>query len=271
MNFYERNKEKLLFLIFFILIFYIFLPQTIKEQIPKDFFSGLPTYPIVFIIFICFMVFGSYREFKRSIDLGEYAEKHNYDFYQKPDEAQISLFKEFKSIKTISNRDKFFNLLIPKDDNHTKPLIVTGKSIFGGGQHTWTYNTQIFLYRHNAELPKFYMQRKTWFNNIIGRRYKKFQVNDIEQYKFKKKDFPHNKYFFFSDHPEIEDFITNNFIELLKTGIDKKKALINIESNGKNLIFYKQWSRHTTEHIDYYSNLFKALKQSLIKGLEDEE
>ena len=72
-------------------------------------------------------------------------------------------------------------------------------------------------------------------------------------------------------NPDIENFITNEFIELLKTGIIKKKALINIESNGKNLIFYKQWSRHTTEYIDYYSNLFKALKQSLIKGLEDEQ
>ena len=60
-------------------------------------------------------------------------------------------------------------------------------------------------------------------------------------------------------------------IEILKTGIIRKKALINIESNGQNLIFYKQWSRHTTEYIDYYSNLFKALKQSLIKGLEDEQ
>lgn len=264
MNFYERNKVKLFFLFVIFIILTVFLPQTIKDN-TSDFFSGLPTNLIVFIIVICFLSFGKFLEYKRSIDLGEYAEKHNYDFYQKPDEAQISLFKEFKSIKTISNRDKFFNLLIPKDDNHTKPLIVTGKSIFGGGQYTWTYNTQIFLYRHNAELPKFYVQRKIWFNNIIGRRYKKFQVNNIEQYKFKKKDFPHNKYFFFSEHPKIEDFITNDFIELLKTGINKKKALINIESNGKNLIFYKQWSRHSAESIDYYSNLFKALKRSLIK------
>ena len=54
-------------------------------------------------------------------------------------------------------------------------------------------------------------------NNFIGRRYKTFQVNDIEPYKFKKKDFPHNRYFFFSEHPDIEDFISNEFIELLKT------------------------------------------------------
>jgi len=58
---------------------------------------------------------------------------------------------------------------------------------------------------------------------------------------------------------------TNEFIELLKIGIIKKKALINIESNGKNLIFYKQWSRHSLELMDYYSNLFKVIKESLIK------
>ena len=62
-----------------------------------------------------------------------------------------------------------------------------------------------------------------------------------------------------------ENFITNEFIELLKIGIIKKKALINIESNGKNLIFYKQWSRHSLELMDYYSNLFKVIKESLIK------
>ena len=33
----------------------------------------------------------------------------------------------------------------------------------------------------------------------------------------------------------------------------------------KNLIFYKQWSRHSLELMDYYSNLFKVIKESLIK------
>ena len=266
MNFFERNKEKLLFLFVIFLILIPFFPQDIKDNI-SDFFSGLHTGLLAFLIVICTFVFASFVENKRSVELGEYAKKHNYHFYKKPDEAQISLFKEFKSIKTISNRDIFFNLLVPKDDNHSKPLIVTGESVFGSASSSWTYNTQIFLYKHNVELPKFYMQRKTKLNNFIGRRYKTFQVNDIEPYKFKKKDFPHNRYFFFSEHPDIEDFISNEFIELLKTGINRKKALINIESNGNNLIFYKQWSRHTTEYMDYYLNLFKALKQSLIKDL----
>ena len=265
MNFYERNKEKLVIASLILVFLSVFLPQPIKDNI-SDFFKVIPTYAIAFFTVVSIFIYRFYAEKKRTIELKEYAEKQDYDFYKDPDEAQISLFKEFKSIKTISNRDIFFNLLVPKDDNHTKPLIVTGESVFGGAQSSWTYNTQIFLYKHNVELPKFYIQRKTMLNNVIGRRYKSFQVNDIEPYKFKKKEFPHSRYFFFSEHPDIEDFISNEFIELLKTGINRKKALINIESNGKNLIFYKQWSRHTTEYIDYYLNLFKALKESLVKG-----
>ena len=266
MNFYERNKEKLVIASLILVFLSVFLPQPIKDNI-SDFFKVIPTYAVAFFTVVSIFIYRFYAEKKRTIELKEYAEKQDYDFYKDPDEAQISLFKEFKSIKTISNRDIFFNLLVPKDDNHTKPLIVTGISKVGNVQSSFTHHTQIFLYKNNVELPKFYMQRKKAINRVIGRSYGgDYQVKDIEPYEFKKKDFPHNKYYFFSEHPDIEDFISNEFIELLNTGINRKKALINIESNGKNLIFYKQWSRHTTEYIDYYLNLFKALKESLVKG-----
>ena len=78
-----------------------FFPQDIKDNI-SDFFSGLHTGLLAFLIVICTFVFASFVENKRSVELGEYAKKHNYHFYKKPDEAQISLFKEFKSIKTIN-------------------------------------------------------------------------------------------------------------------------------------------------------------------------
>ena len=106
MNFYERNKEKLFFLFVFFFILTFFLPHDIKDNI-SDFFSGLPTGLLAFLIVICIFVFASFVENKRSVELGEYAKKHNYCFYKKPNEAQISLFKEFKSIKTVSNRDIF--------------------------------------------------------------------------------------------------------------------------------------------------------------------
>ena len=135
------------------------------------------------------------------------------------------------------------------------------------GGDSKVYFTQIFLYKLNIELPKFFIQRKSRIDTLIGknRDYDVAKKNKLEVYKFKKKKFPHNKYFFFSEDPNIENIITNEFIELLKIGIIKKKALINIESNGKNLIFYKQWSRHSLELMDYYSNLFKVIKESLIK------
>ena len=98
-----------------------------------------------------------------------------------------------------------------------------------------------------------------------NREKKKKKKNKLEVYKFKDKKFPHNKYFFFSEDSNVESVISDEFIELLSTGIKRKKALINIESNGKNLIFYKQWSRHSIEFMDFYSNLFKVLKESLIK------
>ena len=266
MNFIERNKTKLVILLTVIplLLFYMF-PKTIAYI-----FSDLTTFSFYILIslpVILYVIYELYLEKKRAIDLKVYSEKHNYDFYENPNEDQISIFNKFKSIRTINNQDKFFNLLVPKDDNQTKPLIVTGKSVFGGGQYTRTYNTQIFLYKSNAELPKFYIQRKNTLDTMLGERREHIasQQSGIELYKFKKKEFPHNRYFFFSEDPNIENFITDDFIEILKTGIIRKKALINIESNGQNLIFYKQWSRHSLELMDYYSNLFKAIKESLIR------
>ena len=265
MNFFERHTKK-------ILITLILIMMLIILMFPRFFIylSELPTFSL-YVIFLFpvafFFIYKLYANKKRVIALEEYAEKYNYDFYEKPDEAQTSLFKEFSSTKIINNEDKFFNLLVPKDDNDTKPLIVTGKSEIGGGESSHTYYTQIFLYKHNTDLPKFYIQRKTKLDIIFGKIKERTSSNEtgIKLYKFKKKKFPHNKYFFFSEDPNIENFITNEFIELLKIGIIKKKALINIESNGKNLIFYKQWSRHSLELMDYYSNLFKVIKESLIK------
>ena len=261
MNFFERHKQKLTYFLFVIycLIFALF----------RNFFLDLPSYLRYIVFFLplvaSYFFYNAYEKKKRVIDLKEYAEKHDYNFYEMPDEDQVGIFKKFKSTKIINNQDKFFNLLVPNDNNHSKPLIVTGKNVISGGESSVTYYTQIFLYKNNAELPKFYIQRKNTFDTMLGERreHTASQQSGIELYKFKKKEFPHNRYFFFSEDPNIENFITNDFIEILKTGIIRKKALINIESNGQNLIFYKQWSRHSLELMDYYSNLFRALKESL--------
>ena len=269
MNFIERNKVKLgiLLVVIPLLMLYMF-PKTITYLVYL--FADLSTFSF-FIIFsfsaIFYFVYEFYAKKKRAIDLKEYAEKHNYNFYENPNDEQISVFKKFKSIRIINNKNKFFNLLAPKDDNQTKPLIVTGKSEIGAGEYSTTYNTQIFLYKNNTELPRFYIQRKTRLDSYFeeSRSLTASKQLGIATYKFKKKDFPHSKYFFFSDNPNIENLISNEFIELLNAGINRKKELINIESSGINLIFYKQWSRHSIKSMDFYSNLFRVLKESLIK------
>ncbi len=148
MNFFERHNKKILITLILIMILIILMFP--------GFFKGLSELPVfsLYVIFLfpvaCFFIYKLYANKKRVIALEEYAEKFNYDFYEKPDEAQTSLFKEFSSTKIINNEDKFFNLLVPKDDNDTKPLIVTGKSEIGGGESSHTYYTQIFLYKHNT-------------------------------------------------------------------------------------------------------------------------
>ena len=177
MNFIERNKTKLIILLVAIplLILYMF-PKTIAyiitEVVKSDELKTLSFFIIFFLPFIFYFIYKSYTKEKRVIDLKEYAEKHNYDFYENPSQDQISIFRKFKSMRTINNQDKFFNLLVPKNDNQTKPLIVTVKSKIVAGEHSTIYYTQIFLYKNNTELPKFYIQRKTIFESLFGRRSK---------------------------------------------------------------------------------------------------
>ena len=263
MNFIERHKLKLFFSYYALLtVFAAFYPFDRKEVESDQIFFLMMFLPVI--------VYFLYRDIinrKRKADLEEYAKKNNYDFSKEPNEEQISLFKEFSSTKIINNKDKFFNLLIPQDDTDVRPFIATGRSEFGGTNGSYYHYTQVFLYKHNNEIPRFCIQKKNIADIFIGhfneRRYANIYKLDI--FKFKEKKFPHDKYYFFSKDPDIENFISNEFIELLEAGIKRKKALINIEANGKNLILYKQWSRHTTESMDYYLNLFNALKESLLK------
>ena len=257
MDFFEKNKRKLsiVYCVFAISIFTYVLFANLNEFVNW----------IVFLLLIA--PYLAYAD-QRVIDLKEYSEKNNFDFFAKPEKVQISIFKEFKSAKIISNEDRFSNLLVPKNNNDTQPLIVTSSSehkTWGGDSKV--YFTQIFLYKLNIELPKFFIQRKSRTDILVGenRDYVVAREHKLEVYKFKDKKFPHNKYFFFSEDSNVENVINDEFIELLNIGIKRKKALINIESNGKNLILYKQWSRHSIELMDFYSNLFRVLKESLIK------
>lgn len=265
MDFFEKNKYKII-IIYSVIAISIILYVLFVLNI-NDFLQFIITLPLA-IPYVAYLDYEKKkRRKKRIVDLKDYAEKNSFDFYAEPKEDQISIFREFKSTKIISNRNIFFNLLIPKNNNYIQPSIVATRSVHGSGDSTKYYSTQIFLYKLNIELPKFFIQRKSRIDTLVGenRDYVVAKKNKLEVYKFKDKKFPHNKYFFFSEDSNVESVISDEFIELLSTGIKRKKALINIESNGKNLIFYKQWSRHSIELMDFYSNLFRVLKESLIK------
>ena len=262
MDFFEKNKRKLI-IVYSIIAISIFLYVLTALDL-NEFVHWL----IFLLLMMPCLAYVDYETKKRVIDLKDYSEKNNFDFFAKPEEVQISIFKEFKSAKIISNQDRFFNLLVPKNNKGMQPLIVTSSSehkTWGGDSKV--YFTQIFLYKLNIELPKFFIQRKSRTDILVGenRDYVVAREHKLEVYKFKDKKFPHNKYFFFSEDSNVENVINDEFIELLNIGIKRKKALINIESNGKNLILYKQWSRHSIELMDFYSNLFRVLKESLIK------
>ena len=148
MNFIERNKTKLVILLVAIplLILYMF-PKTIVYIFTdlSDEFITLLFLIVFFLPIIFYFIYKAYTKKKRIIDLKEYAEKHNYDFYENPNQEQISIFRKFKSMGTINDQNKFFNLLVPKDDNQTKPLIVTGKSKIEAGEHSTIYLSLIHI------------------------------------------------------------------------------------------------------------------------------
>ena len=266
MDFFEKHSWKMPTIgIALASIVFMLLQPIIKTENDNFWFHWTVMTVVTALIISLSFPYLAYQRKKRVSDLKAYAVKNNFELYEEPEEVQISIFKEFKSAKIISNTDKFFNLLVSKDDNHMQPIIVTGCSVFGN--RDYLYMTQIFLYKLNTELPKFFVQRKNWIDSLLGER-REFLASKRSEtaiYKFKDKKFPHDKYFFFSEDFNVESAFNDELIKLLKIGIKRKKALINIESNGKNLIFYKQWSRHSIELIDYYSNLFGALKKSLIR------
>ena len=105
----------------------------------------------------------------------------------------------------------------------------------------------------------FIFQENWYSNKYIFKGIKELIAVNIEKYSF-----PKNKYkLYASDTKVIKDFFTERFVELLNIGLKKKKKRLHIESDGKNIIFYVKFKRHTTEGIDFYMNLFQALIESL--------
>jgi hypothetical protein len=207
---------------------------------------------------------------KRIADLEMYAVNNNYNFSSKPESAEITEFKNFKAMQKILIPNSFLNLLTPitttssREFNNLK--IVTISSVVSTGQSSQTYYTQIFLFKLEKEIPIFFLNggHNSFFGNLFSNKYIFKGIKELIAVNIKKYNFPKNKYkLYASDTKIIKDFFTERFVELLNIGLKKKKKRLHIESDGKNIIFYVKYKRHTTEGIDFYINLSKALIESL--------
>jgi hypothetical protein len=207
---------------------------------------------------------------KRIADLEMYAVNNNYNFSSKPKSAEITEFKNFKAMQKILIPNSFLNLLTPitttssREFNNLK--IVTISSVVNTGQSSQTYYTQIFLFKLEKEIPIFFLNggHNSFFGNLFSNKYIFKGIKELIAVNIKKYNFPKNKYkLYASDTKIIKDFFTERFVELLNIGLKKKKKRLHIESDGKNIIFYVKYKRHTTEGIDFYINLSKALIESL--------
>lgn len=206
---------------------------------------------------------------KRIADLEVYAVNNNYNFSSKPKSEEITEFKNFKAMQKILEIDYFFNLLTPIKTTNSRdiknPKIVTSSTTINNGQGSTTYYTQIFLFKLETEIPIFFLNggHNSLFGNLFNR-YTFKGIKGLIAVHIEKYNFPKNKYkLYASDSKIIKDFFTERFIELLNIGLKKKKKRLHIESDGKNIIFYVKYKRHTTEGIDFYINLSKALSESL--------
>ena len=207
---------------------------------------------------------------KRIADLEMYAVNNNYNFSSKPESAEITEFKNFKAMQKILMPNSFLNLLTPitttssREFNNLK--IVTISSVVSTGQSSQTYYTQIFLFKLEKEIPIFFLNggHNSFFGNLFSNKYIFKGIKELIAVNIKKYNFPKNKYkLYASDTKIIKDFFTERFVELLNIGLKKKKKRLHIESDGKNIIFYVKYKRHTTEGIDFYINLSKAFIESL--------
>ena len=222
-------------------------------------------YVVVGVSAIFALALQKYMEKKRIQELDTYAQDNHYKYFEKPDDSLLERFNGFKSFKWISS-ERLFNMLVT-DAKDKNPDIITAKKTESGNNNVVRY-TQVFFFKLDKDIPRFFIKKKNFFEkNIYGldtRIKKSLELTNFSSIKFKHKPFPAKNYYCFAEGDGFEDFISIDFINLLNTGIEKGKKKINIESNGKSLIFFVYNKRHSKEDIDYYKNLFSALKNSIL-------
>jgi hypothetical protein len=221
---------------------------------------------------ILLFLYNNRRQIKvRVSNLEEYAQQNDFEFIPNPDQDQIDEFGIFKSVKGIADKNSFLNILVPKDsrilDRNLKPKIITGMRTVQSNHSSYDYFTQIFFFEIDHELPLFYLSSRnrltsfipfgiaTWISqrkkNGLGMMdYKKIEIDD--------NNFPIRRYDLYSPDLNAKNVFNKEFIELLQAGI-KKNITVDIESAGDKLIFFIRNQRHTSEGLDFYTNLFKVM------------
>ena len=116
-----------------------------------------------------------------------------------------------------------------------------------------------------SEIPIFYLAggHHFSFSNLFRNKNIFKGIKELKEIDIQKFNFPKNKYKLYSSDETIKDFFTKEFINLLNTGLRKKKETLYIESNGKEIIFYTLYKRHTLQGMDFFINLFRVLIKSL--------
>lgn len=226
------------------------------------------------LVVVWISIFFEYQAIKkqRIANLEAFAKNNNYQFIVKPNSEDITQFKNFKATQKIlmpMHRHSFLNLLTPIETTGSSrinnPKIVTVSTTVNVGESTATYYTQVFLFQMKSQIPVFYLAggKHFFFSNLFRDKNIFSGIKELQEVDIRKFDFPANRYKLYSSDKDIKNFFSKRFIELLNSGLKKKKKTLDMESDGKNIVFFVKSKRHTEEGIKFYINLFQVLIESL--------
>jgi len=272
MNIYKTTSSKFILLLIVSILISALLAYAVIVSSEK-----LNVFTLIIFLINAYVLVSLFLEYKniqeqRIENLIKFAEVRGYDFVKKPSKIQITQFKDFKAMsKSLLpyGMYSFMNLFTPKisieDGNNQKPSIVTISTTISVGESSSTYYTQVYKFKLKSEIPIFYLAggHHFSFSNLFRNKNIFKGIKELKEINIHKFNFPKNKYKLYSSDETIKDFFTKEFINLLNTGLRKKKETLYIESNGKEIIFYTLYKRHTLQGMDFFINLFRVLIKSL--------
>ena len=212
---------------------------------------------------------------KRRNNLKKFAQNENYDFFKAPLSNQLSEFKSFKSINRLKSFGdfNFINLLLPqqKISRDQSPKIVTCKRKQTSYNSTYIWYTQVYLFETKKDFPHFLLISHALQKSILQTESalseKSINEMHMQNYDFieiKNNNLVKNKYNLYSTDKNIEDLLDKEFFNFLNDGIKRDKT-VNIESNGRNFLFYVTDKRHSIYEMKFYINLFGVMTKKLLR------